>query len=258
MNIFNQVIEAHAAWTGEVLKVFLHQAKVGLEVKNIVDAHLSYLEQWLDEVGNRYPYVNSLKFVRYEHERFQTITVELLDYLNLGREELAREMVRNGGAFRKCSNLIVAALLECSRELNAPSVKAITVDNTVSEILAGKAIQSVIKIASDAPVGAAIKLMAEHNIGALAVFDKHEFLGLFTERGYCSYTANNSAPPSDLPVARITDINIMTVQPEDTLEHCLLLMTSTRTRHLPVTEQGALIGLVSIGDIVKKIVRYCG
>ena len=257
MNIFNQVIEAHAAWTVKLLKVFLHQAKIGLEVKNIVDSHLSDMGQWIEEVGTHYPYLPSIGFVRYEHEKFQNIAGELINYLNVGREELAREMLRNGGAFRQCSNMIVAALLECSRELNAPALKSITAENTVREILNAKAIKSIIKVDGDTSVVDAINIMAEHNVGSLAVYDKDEFVGMFTERGYLRNIALKGLISLDLPIASMTDINTIGVQPEDTIEHCMLLMTSTRTRHLPVMQDGSLIGIISIGDIIKKVVRYC-
>lgn len=257
MNIFNQVIEAHAAWTRELLKICLCQAKIGLEVKSIVDSHLSDMGQWVEEVGTHYPYLPSIGFVRYEHEKFQNIAGELINYLHVGREELAREMLKNGGAFRQCSNMIVAALLECSRELNAPALKSVTAENTVSEILTAKAMKSVIKVDSDASVVDAIHIMAEHDVGSLAVYDNHEFIGMFTERGYLRHIAHKGLNSLDLPITNMTDINTLSVQLEDTLEHCMLLMTSTRTRHLPVMRNGTLIGVISIGDIIKKVVRYC-
>ena len=257
MNIFNQVIEAHAAWTRELLNVCLHQAQIGLEVKQIVDSHLSDMGQWIEEVGTHYHYLPSIGFVHYEHEKFKNIAGELSNFLSVGREELAREMLRSGGAFRQCSNMIVAALLECSRELNAPALKAIPAENTVSEILSGKAIKFVIKVDSDSSVVDAINIMAKHNVGSLAVYAKDEFVGMFTERGYLRNIAIKGLNSLDLPIASMIDINTMSVQPEHGIEHCILLMTSTRTRHLPVMRDGSLIGIISIGDILKKVVRYC-
>ncbi len=126
-----------------------------------------------------------------------------------------------------------------------------------SEILCAKVIKSVIKVDSDTSVVDAINIMAEHNVGSLAVYDKDEFVGMFTERGYLRNIALKGLISLDLPIASMTDINTIGVQPEDTIEHCMLLMTSTRTRHLPVMQDGSLIGIISIGDIIKKVVRYC-
>lgn len=257
MNIFNQVIETHAAWTRELLKIVLQQAKFGLEVKTIVDSHLYDMSQWIEAAGTHYPYLPSIGFVRHEHEKFQNLAGELVTCLSIGREELAREMLRNGGAFRQCSNMIVAALLECSRELNAPALKGITAENTVSEILSAKAIKSVIKVDSGTSVVDAVHIMAQHDVGSLAVYDKHELIGMFTERGHLRHIARKGLKSLDLPIASMTDIDTLSVQPEDTLEHCMLLMTSTRTRHLPVMRNGTLIGIISMGDIIKKVVRYC-
>jgi CBS domain-containing protein len=125
---------------------------------------------------------------------------------------------------------------------------------TVSQILKSKSDQAVHTIAPTASVYDSIKLMAEKNIGALMVLEGGKIVGLVTERDYARKVVLMAKSSKETPVREIMTSQVMYVRPEQTSEECMALMTENRVRHLPVLDQGRLIGLVSIGDLVKDVI----
>ncbi len=125
---------------------------------------------------------------------------------------------------------------------------------TVSQILKSKSDQAVHTIAPTASVYDSIKLMAEKNIGALMVLEGGKIVGLVTERDYARKVVLMAKSSKETPVRDIMTSQVMYVRPEQTSEECMALMTENRVRHLPVLDQGRLIGLVSIGDLVKDVI----
>ncbi|MGH8129062.1 MAG: CBS domain-containing protein, partial [Gammaproteobacteria bacterium] len=109
-------------------------------------------------------------------------------------------------------------------------------------------------IAPDDSVFSALEKMAEHNIGALPVVDKDKLVGLISERDYARKVILLGHTSRELKVRDIMSKQVMCASPDDDVEHCMAIMTETRERHLPVLENGKLIGLVSIGDLVKTII----
>ena len=125
---------------------------------------------------------------------------------------------------------------------------------TVSEILKSKSEAIVYSIAPDAPVLDAIKLMAEKRIGALLVMEGQRVVGIVTERDYARKVVLKGRSSGETPVRDIMTPEVMYVRPCQTSEDCMALMTDKRVRHLPVMDGDRLIGLVSIGDLVKDVI----
>jgi CBS domain-containing protein len=126
---------------------------------------------------------------------------------------------------------------------------------TVAQILHSKENRTVHTIAPGAPVLDAIKLMAEKSIGALLVTQGQDILGIISERDYARKVVLMGRASHDTPVRDIMSSPVMYVRPDNTNEQCMALMTENRLRHLPVIEEGGkLIGLISIGDLVKDII----
>ncbi len=102
----------------------------------------------------------------------------------------------------------------------------------------------------------ALKQMAEHNIGAVLVIETSGTLaGLFSERDFARAAARGSAFDDQAQVRQLMTTELLTVQPGQTVQECMIFVTERRVRHLPVTdEQGRLVGLVSIGDLVKAAI----
>ena len=109
-------------------------------------------------------------------------------------------------------------------------------------------------IAPDARVIDALKLMADKDIGALVVIEGSRLAGILSERDYARKVILKGKSSHDIPVREIMTEKVVTVQPDETVEECMALMTSKRVRHLPVIEQERLVGLLSIGDLVKEVI----
>jgi CBS domain-containing protein len=125
---------------------------------------------------------------------------------------------------------------------------------TVSEIVKSKPDNVVYTIGPDATVFEAVSLMAQKNIGALLVVERDAIVGIVSERDYARKVALAARSSRDTPLRDIMSSPVMFVQPHQTSDECMALMTENRLRHLPVLEGDRLIGLVSIGDLVKNII----
>ncbi|MDH4093229.1 MAG: CBS domain-containing protein [Betaproteobacteria bacterium] len=126
--------------------------------------------------------------------------------------------------------------------------------STVAQILRSKPDRTVHTIAPTATVYDALRFMAEKNIGGLVVAEGGKIAGLVTERDYARKVVLLAKSSKEIPVSEIMTAQVKCVSPERTSEECLAIMTENRFRHLPVLEQGKLVGLVSIGDLVKDVI----
>ncbi len=124
---------------------------------------------------------------------------------------------------------------------------------TVREILQTKDSQ-LWTIAVDASVFEALEIMAEKNIGSLLVVENDQLRGIFSERDYARGIVLKGKTSKQTSVAELMTKQVVYVAPDDRLKECMALMTSKRVRHLPVYQDGKLIGIVSIGDLVKQII----
>ncbi|MCL4183482.1 MAG: CBS domain-containing protein [Burkholderiaceae bacterium] len=125
---------------------------------------------------------------------------------------------------------------------------------TVASILQTKANPVVHRIAPSATMREALELMARHNIGALLVLDGERIVGIVTERDYARKCVLMDRRTHETRVGDLMTAPVMYVSPEESNENCMALMTQHRLRHLPVLDNGKLVGLVSIGDLVKDII----
>jgi len=122
--------------------------------------------------------------------------------------------------------------------------------NQVSEILGDKG-RDVLRIDAGASVLDAVKQMVEANIGSLLVTKDGEIAGIVTERDYLRRVAVEGQTDADVTVGEIMSSPLIVVTPETSIDECMALMTDRRIRHLPVVEGGEVVGVVSIGDLVK-------
>lgn len=124
----------------------------------------------------------------------------------------------------------------------------------VSYLLAFKNKQ-VWTIGPEEPVLEAIQLMADKHIGALPVLRDQELVGIVSERDYARKVILLGRSSSDTPVWQIMSSPVKTVSPEEAVHRCMELMTEHRIRHLPVLEKNRLVGIISIGDLVKAVIE---
>ena len=109
-------------------------------------------------------------------------------------------------------------------------------------------------IAPDATVFEALKLMAQKDIGALLVMDGTRLAGIMSERDYARKVILQGKSSQDMPVRDIMTAEVVKIDPSRTVEECMSLMTQRRIRHLPVCEGERLVGVLSIGDLVKEVI----
>ena len=124
---------------------------------------------------------------------------------------------------------------------------------TVKQLLDEKG-HDVVSVAPDASVIDALRLMAEHGIGALVVLDGSRLAGVMSERDYARKVVLHGRSSAETRVKDIMSSQVHTVIPDDTVNACMLLMTQRRIRHLPVMDGGGVAGMLSIGDLVKAVI----
>lgn len=127
---------------------------------------------------------------------------------------------------------------------------------TVKQLLQTKG-SAVHAISPQASVLDAIKLMAEKGIGALVVLDEGRLAGMVSERDYARKVILLGRSSQTTAVRDVMTDKVVTVRSEQTVEDCMALMTTKRIRHLPVVDGGKLVGVVSIGDLVKEVIADC-
>lgn len=123
----------------------------------------------------------------------------------------------------------------------------------VSTILGEKG-HEIYSIALGASVYKALELMENNNIGALLVFDQQQLVGIISERDYAREIILKGRSSKDTPVSEVMTRELVCVTPDKSVQICMSLMTTKHIRHLPVMESGKVVGIISIGDVVKSII----
>lgn len=115
--------------------------------------------------------------------------------------------------------------------------------------------RGIFSIGPDEPVLEAIRLMAEHHVGALVVMKGEQLVGIVSERDYARKVILKGRSSADTPVAQIMSSPVITVTLNSSVQDCMQLMTTRHLRHLPVVDGGKVVGMVSIGDLVKAVME---
>ena len=124
---------------------------------------------------------------------------------------------------------------------------------TVTQLLRAKG-HEILSVSPEASVFEALKVMAAKNVGALLVVEGERLVGVFSERDYARKVILKGKASKEIPVREIMTSHVLYVRPEQTIEDCMALMTDKHVRHLPVLEGERLVGVISIGDVVKAII----
>jgi CBS domain-containing protein len=144
--------------------------------------------------------------------------------------------------------------VELTREaLAATSQRLLAMVDTVRSILQRKG-SAVWTVAPETTVYEAIALMAQKGVGALVVAEGDQLVGMISERDYARKVILKGHSSRETRVREIMSAPVITVTPDDSVEHCLEIITANRIRHLPVLEEGRLAGVVTIGDLVGALI----
>lgn len=125
----------------------------------------------------------------------------------------------------------------------------------IRQILQGKAVNALYSVQSEETVLDALRLMAEKNIGAVLVVDNGVLTGIFSERDYARKVILKGRHSDGTKVAEVMTPNVITIEPDQQLDECMVIMSDRHIRHLPVMDKGELIGIISINDVVTAIIR---
>ena len=125
---------------------------------------------------------------------------------------------------------------------------------TVRHLLDRKG-RAIFSVGPEDPVLEAIQLMADHHVGALLVMKGNELAGIISERDYARKVILRGRSSAETPVSQIMTTPVITVSLANTVQECMELMTTHRLRHLPVVEGSRVVGMVSIGDLVKAVIQ---
>jgi Predicted signal-transduction protein containing cAMP-binding and CBS domains len=148
---------------------------------------------------------------------------------------LTRALPSNGGNLRAAADL------------------AMDVSGTISAVLAQKG-SSIYSIAPNATVADALQMMDARNVGALLVVGDSKLVGIISERDYTRKVFLRGKRSRETLVEEIMSTDLTLTSPSEPVENCLRMMTDKRIRHLPVVEDGKLVGIISIGDLVKHVI----
>ena len=114
---------------------------------------------------------------------------------------------------------------------------------------------AVYSVEPDTMVYRAIELMCEKNIGGLLIVENGKLVGIFTERDYARKLILKGKSSKDTPIKDLMTSNLVTVSPDTSIDDCMRVMTGRKIRHLPVLENGNLVGVISIGDVVHYVIE---
>lgn len=128
------------------------------------------------------------------------------------------------------------------------------ISGTIGSVLKNKGENRILSIAPEQSVYEAIEMMSEYDIGALLVISDHQLVGILSERDYTRKGILLGHPSRETLVEQIMTTPVVSVSPQHTVDECLTMMTQHRIRHLPVLQDGMVVGLISIGDLVKWVI----
>lgn len=127
---------------------------------------------------------------------------------------------------------------------------------TLQQILESKKHHELIHIAPDRPVFDALVILAEYKIGALAVMDGDKLVGIFSERDYAREVVLKGRSSKTTQINEVMTPNVITGKPSDFVESAMSMMSDKRIRHLPIVENNQVLGMLSLGDLVKETIQY--
>jgi len=145
---------------------------------------------------------------------------------------------------------LILLIHQPNKEVMAMSMK------TLQQLLECKKYKEVISIAPHRPVFDALVILAEYKIGALLVIDGEKLIGIFSERDYAREVILKGRSSKTTQISEVMTDKVLSAKPSDNVEYAMSLMSEKRIRHLPVVDNEKVLGMLSIGDLVKETMAY--
>lgn len=127
---------------------------------------------------------------------------------------------------------------------------------TCLQLLKSKPQQQIISIAPEQSIYDALLLLAEYKIGAVAVMQRNKLVGIFSERDYAREVVLQNRPAKTTAISDVMTTKLITAKPDDLIDQCMSLMSEKRIRHLPIVDDSMVLGMLSLGDLVKETISY--
>ena len=126
---------------------------------------------------------------------------------------------------------------------------------TVNKLLKDKPTQAIWSVSPDSTVYETLQFMAEKNIGAALVMENNQLVGIFSERDYARKGIIHGRKAKSTPISEVMTPNVITVSSDMTIQNCMQIFSDKKFRHLPVMDEGVVVGVLSIGDIVTSLIQ---
>ena len=172
--------------------------------------------------------------------------------LDFGFDHRSTEISKSYGDIAVGINFILP-IYSCTQDETNEQERRVNMLHTIGQLLQVKGSQ-IWSIEPQATVYRALQIMAEKNVGALLVIDKGRLVGIFSERDYARKIILKGKASKDTSVSELMILEVFYTDTDATLEECMALMTAKHIRHLPVLENKQLVGIVTLGDVVRQII----
>ena len=126
---------------------------------------------------------------------------------------------------------------------------------TISQFL-DQSNRPIYSVGPNATIREALEIMAQHNIGALLVIDSQTLVGIFSERDYARKVVLKGLSSNDAKVSEVMTSKVITINTKHSIDQCMQIMTDKHIRHLPIVNDSQVLGLISIGDVVREMIAY--
>jgi CBS domain-containing protein len=256
MSILNCTIESHVAWKSQIQ----HQIQEGqtLDDGEIANTRTCDLGKWIYGEGLQFNRMPSYEALCYFHDNFHRAAAEVVRFSNAGARSKAISLMEDDGVFAKSSQKLIWAITKLKNALAQQDQGGRRDANGINQLLKDKRAKHLHSIEGHTLICDAIQFMRVHKTHYLVVFNGREYLGIFSERWFIRHCLHKGVDAFSLPVSVCIDAESFPVEPNASLEHYLTLMMKTERWQLPVIDNNRFLGVITIGDIIARMMSEDG
>lgn len=256
MSILNGTIESHVAWKSKLQ----HQILEGqsLDDGEIANTRTCDLGKWIYGEGLQFNRMPSYEALCYFHDNFHRAAAEVVRFSNAGAKNKAISLMEDDGVFAKSSQKLIWAITKLKNALAQQDRGGSRDANAINQLLKDKRAKHLHSIEGHTLICDAIQFMRVHKTHYLVVFNGRDYLGIFSERWFIRHCLHKGVDAFSLPVSACIDAESSPVEPNASLEHYLTLMMKTERWQLPVIDNNRFLGVITIGDIIARMMSEEG
>jgi CBS domain-containing protein len=256
MSILNGTIESHVAW-----KLWLqHQIQEGqiLDDDEVGNTRTCDLGKWIYGEGLQFNRMPAYEALCYFHDNFHRAAAEVVRLSNAGARSKAISLMGDDGVLAKSSQKLIWAITKLKSALAHVDQGVSRDANSIIQLLKDKRAKQLHSIEGHTLICDAIHFMRVHKTRYLVVFNGKDYLGIFSETWFIRHCFQKGVDAFSLPVSACIDAENFPVEPNSSLEHYLSLMMKNERWQLPVIDNNRFLGVVTIGDIIARMMSEDG